>query len=386
MSHAWTSRKRVETALSHQEPDRVPLDFCITLKAYVQLREYLGLPAETSVQHDRFFEVRPPVDMIERLGLDVTFVRLRKPKNSKPLPTLDDGTQLDEWGVGRSLVDLPVGGQLFEVTYSPWQGLDPADIDLDSFPWPSAHVPGLVDGLEEEARKLSEEHGLALVGRFGGPILETAGYLRGFQQWMMDLVLYPDFSRDVLERITDIQIALDEQGISAAGPYLSIFKASGEDLGMQDRPLFSSKVWKQVLLPPLERRWRAARAALDKYAPHVKIMLHSDGAIRSFLPDIKACGVEVIDPVQGACPGMELGGLKRDFGQDFSFHGGVDTQFVLPCKSVSEVMEETTRVIRVLGPGGGLVLGPSHFIQADVPPENIFAMCQAVQQNGVYPL
>ncbi|MBM3123951.1 MAG: uroporphyrinogen decarboxylase [Chloroflexi bacterium] len=386
MIKRWTSRERVEAALNHRESDRVPIDFCITLNAYIRLREYLGLPAESNVQHDRFFEVRPPLDMIERLGLDMTFVRLRKPANWKSPPPLADGTQLDEWGVGRKLVDLPDGAHLFEVTYSPWKNLEPADIDLDAFAWPDPHAPGIANGLEQEARQLAEGAGLALMGRFGGPMLEIGGYLRGFEQWLMDLVLHPDFSREVLERIADIQIALDEQGIKAVGPYLSIFKASGEDLGMQDRPLFSMKVWKQVLFPPLERRWRAARAALDRYAPHVKVMLHSDGAIRPFLPDIIACGIEVIDPVQGVCAGMELDGLKRDFGGQLSFHGGVDTQFVLPHKSVPEVIAETSRVIQALGRGGGLVLGPSHFLQSDVPPENILAMCQTAHKQGVYPL
>ena len=285
------------------------------------------------IQADRFFEVRPSLDLIEALGVDMTFVRLRRSKSWTPPPPLPDGTQLDEWGVGRRRVDLPGGSSLFEVTHSPWKDLDPQDIDLDSYPWPDPHAPGIVDGLEAEAEKLFKETDLALMGRFGGPILEIGAYLRSYEQWMMDLVLYPEFSRQVLERITDVQIALDQAGIQAAGEYLSIFKASGEDLGMQDRPLFSAKVWKEVLFPPLQRRWRAARLALDRYAPHVKVMLHSDGAIRPFLEDIIASGVEVIDPVQGVCTGMELAGLKRDYGSALTFHGSVDTQYVLPFKT-----------------------------------------------------
>ena len=117
-----------------------------------------------------------------------------------------------------------------------------------------------------------------------------------------------------------------------------------------------------------------------------KMMLHSDGAIRPFLPDIIACGIEVIDPVQGVCAVMELAGLKRDFGDRLSFHGGVDTQYILPFKSAEEVRQEAVRVIRALGPAGGLILGPSHFIQSDVPPENIVAICQAATEYGKYPL
>jgi uroporphyrinogen decarboxylase len=367
-------------------PDRVPLDFSITLKAYIGLRERLGLPVEHNIQADRFFEVRPALDVLNALGVDMTFIRLSKPRQAAPRPPFPDGTPVDEWGVGRKRVDLPGGGSLFEVIYSPWKDLHPAEIDLDAYAWPDPHDPGFADGLAAEAQRLYRETELALMGRFGGPILEIAAYLRGFEQWLVDLVQYPEFSRRLLHRIADIQIALDDAGIREAGGALSVFKVSGEDLGMQDRPLFSMKVWKEVLYPPLDRRWRAARAALDRYAPRAKIMLHSDGAIRPFLPDIIASGVELIDPVQGVCKGMDLQALKRDFGGRVCFHGGVDTQYTLPFKTAAEVSAETRRVIHALGPEGGLIVGPSHFIQADVPPENIVALCQTVISEGRYPL
>jgi uroporphyrinogen decarboxylase len=140
------------------------------------------------------------------------------------------------------------------------------------------------------------------------------------------------------------------------------------------------KVWNEVLFPILERRWRAARQALDRYgASHVKMMLHSDGAIRPFIPDIISAGVEVLDPIQSVCPGMEWDQLKQDFGDKLTFHGGVDTQYMLPFGTVEEVNEETHKCIESLGKGGGLILGPSHFIQPDVPPQNIVAMCQVAK-------
>lgn len=382
----WTSRKRVEAALNHREPDRVPLDMNITLNAYLRLREYLDLPPEPDVAYDRFYEVRPARDVLDALGVDITFVRLGKARHARRR-TLDDGTPLDGWGIGRRLVELPDGSFLNEVCHWPLQDRHPDDIDLDAYPWPDPHDPGFADGLAEEARHLYENTSLALMGRFGGPIMEIGTYLRGFETWLMDLVLYPAFARDLLERITDIQIALDEVGIREAGRYLSIFKASGEDLGTQDRPLFSMQVWREVIYPPLARRFRAARAALDRYdAAHVKIMLHSDGAFRPFIPDIIAAGVEVLDPIQGVCPGMELAGLKRDFGADLTFHGSVDTQHVLPFGSVAEVRAEVRQNIGLLGHGGGLILAPSHFIQPDVPPENIAALYEAAREYGNYPL
>lgn len=386
MNKEWTSRARVETALAHVEPDRVPVDLSITLNTYLRLREFLGLPPEDNVKADRFFEVRPGPDLLEALGIDLTFVRLKGPRNWSPPPARDDGTQLDIWGVGRKLIKLPDGSYLNEVAYNPLGELEPVDIDLDAYPWPDPYDTGYVEGLGNEAKKLFEETNLALMGRFGGPILEIGAYLRGYEQWLIDLVLFPDFARDLLERVTDISIALDEAGIRETGQYLSVFKVSGEDLGMQDRTLFSPKLWKSIIYPVLKRRWKAAREALDKYAPHVKIMLHSDGAIRPFIPDIIEGYIDLLDPVQPICAGMELSGLKRDFGDRLAFHGGVDTQQLLPFGTPAEVEAEVIRCMKSLGPGGGLVLGPSHFFQPDVPPENIVAMYDAAHEHGSYPL
>lgn len=372
-------------ALNHQEADRVPLDLNITLNAYIALRDHLGLPPEDEISADRFFEVRPSHDLLAALGVDFTYVKLRGSKNWSPPPPLDDGTVIDAWGIGRKLVELPGGSYLNEVNHCPLEGIEPTQINLDEYPWPDPDDPGFTDGLEEEAKKLYEETDLALIGRFGGPVMELASYLRSFEGWLMDLILYPDFAKEMLNRIADIQIALDEAGIKAAGKYLSIFKLSGEDLGTQTSTLFSYQVWEEIIYPILARRWQAARRALDKFdASHVKMMLHSDGAFRPFIPDIIKAGVDVLDPIQRVCPGMELQGLKKDFGDLLVFHGSVDTQFYLPRGSVEEVEQETRHCIDALGEGGGLILGPSHFIQPDVPPQNVAAMYRTAMEYGKY--
>jgi uroporphyrinogen decarboxylase len=357
----------------------------ITLNAYTNLRDHLNLPKEDNISADRFFEVRPSMDILDHLGIDITYVKLRGSKKRSPPPPLPDGSILDAWGIGRRLIQLPGGSQLNEVSYCPLENIDPDEYDLDDYAWPDPNDPGFIEGLEEEAQQLYEETDLALMGRFGGPVMEMGTYLRGFETWLMDLVLYPDFSKDLLNRIADIQIALDEAGIKAAGKYLSIFKLSGEDLGTQTSTLFSYQVWEEIIYPVLSRRWKAARAALDKHdASHVKMMLHSDGAFRPFIPDIIKAGVDVLDPIQKVCPGMELEGLKRDFGDQLVFHGSVDTQYYLPRGTVAEVREETKYCIDTLGKDGGLILGPSHFIQPDVPPENVVAMYTTAREYGRY--
>ncbi len=387
MPEEWTSRKRVETALIHQEPDRVPLNMTITELPYIRLRERLGLPPEDNVKGDRFGEVQPSPDVLEALGIDVTFIKLGGPENRVSLEPLADGTTFDEWGVGRKRVSLPGGGSLLEVSYSPFQNLEPDDVNLDAYSWPDPFDPGRTRGLEVTAERLYKETDLALMGRFGGTILEQATFLRGYEQWLMDLVLNTNFARSLLEHIADIQIALDEVGIRAAGKYLSIFKLSGEDLGMQDRALFSPKMWRNVLRPVLKRRWQAARVALNRHgASHVKLMLHSDGAIRDFIPDLHEDGIDILDPIQIYCEGMEPEGLKRDFGAKIAFHGAIDTQKILPFGTPEEVEMEVVRCIDALSPGGGYILAPVHNVQLDVPPDNLIAMCRAAHQYGTYPL
>jgi uroporphyrinogen decarboxylase len=384
MTVEWTSRRRVETALAHCEPDRVPMDLTITVKPYRRLRELLGLPTEEALKVSAFTEVRPAPDVLQALGIDLTYLQLRGPAHWQPPARQPDGSEIDEWGVGRRRIDLPGGAYLNEVSCSPLAQATLAD--LQRYPWPDPHDPGRVLGLEDEARALYTGTDLAIMGRFGGTLLEQAGYLRGWQRWMMDLVAQPAFARALLEIITDLQIAMDEAGLRAAGRYLSIFKVSGEDLGMQDRPLFSMKVWREVVRPPLERRWRAARAALSRHAPQAKIMLHSDGAMRAFIPDLLACGIDVLDPIQTHCAEMDPYELKRDFGDRLTFHGAVDTQAVLPFGTAAEVQAEALRCLDALGPGGGYILAPVHNVQADVPPENLVAMCRAVREYGRYPL
>jgi uroporphyrinogen decarboxylase len=384
MDEDWTSRKRVEAVLNHRVPDRVPIDMTITRIPYERLRTALGLEPEPDIKTSSFTEVRPEPALLSMLGVDLTWVKLGKPRSWKPPDPTPDGVHFDEWGVGRKRIFQQAGVFLNEVAVSPLAEMGLAE--LASYRWPDPLDPGRIEGLEEEARYLFETTDLALMGRFGGTILEQAAYLRGWERWLMDLVLEPDFARTLMDIITDIQIELDQAGIRAAGKYLSIFKMSGEDLGMQDRPLFSKRVWGELIRPVLARRWQAARDALDRFAPHVKLMLHSDGAIRPYLADLIEDGVQVLDPVQPHCAGMDFYELKRDFGEALIFHGGVDTQEVLPFGTEQEVEADVLRCLDSLGKDGGLILAPVHNVQADVPPENLIAMCTTAHEQGRYPL
>ncbi len=383
MAEKWTSRKRVKVALEHREPDRVPIDINPVAEFYENLKRHLGLDIHEELHPNVAMEVIPDSRVLSELGVDLISVKLGSPKGGKREPRTD-GLIEDEWGVLRKRVFQAGGGSYLEVVHYPLA--DATVQNLRQYPWPVPALPGRGEGAEETAKRLYDETELALVGRFGGPIIETCLYMLGWKEWLVRLKSDPEFCHTLLEIVTDIQIALDRIGLEATAKYLSIFKVSGEDFGMQTGPLYSPKMFTEMLLPYLRRRCEAARAYLDQANPETKIMLHSCGSVRAYIPQLIEIGIQVLDPVQPRAKDMESTQLKTEFGNQLSFHGGVDIQEVLPFGTKEDVEAETSLRIGAFGAGGGYILSPSHAVQADVPPENLVTMCRTALEKGVYPL
>jgi uroporphyrinogen decarboxylase len=141
-----------------------------------------------------------------------------------------------------------------------------------------------------------------------------------------------------------------------------------EDFGGQETLLFSAAMIREFFIPRMKRMIELAHEA------GVYAFFHSDGAIRSILPDMIAAGMDVLNPIQWRCKGMERHGLKHDFGDQVVFHGAVDNQQTLPFGTVAQVRQEVIENIEILGKGGGYILAPCHNIQVITPPENIVAM------------
>ncbi len=151
-----------------------------------------------------------------------------------------------------------------------------------------------------------------------------------------------------------------------------------EDLGSQKSLLYSPEQIRTFLLPRMKMMMDLAREA------GAKIVTHSDGAILEILPDLIEAGTDILDPVQWRCKGMDREGLKRDFGDRIVFHGAMDNQYTLAFGSVEEVKQEVRDNIRILGAGGGYMLGPCHNIQVVSPPENIVACYDTAWEEGWY--
>jgi uroporphyrinogen decarboxylase len=371
----------VVTALEHREPDRVPFDCTFGYVAYSRLEKYLGFKPESAVYPGGpWLNVRPSVEFLQELQVDLYYLGLGGWKRSDPFEYGMDSYQ-DEWGVCYCKAENPTGIH-YEFSAHPLSG---ATIkDLEDYPWPDPSDPALVEGLEGQARQLYENTNFTLAGKFNNSIFEHSFMLRGMEQLYMDLVLDPDFVAALMDKLTDIAIGLVEVGLKACGKYLQILRLAGDDLGHQRGTLISPATFRQVVKPRFARLYHEAKQLFQQYNPGGKLMAHTDGDVYPFIPDYIEMGLDVLNPVQPYVAEMEHEKLKREFGARLAFHGGIDLQKVLPFGTPEQVRAEAIKVMRALGPGGGYILAPTHYLLPDVPPQNVIALRDAVLEHGRY--
>jgi uroporphyrinogen decarboxylase len=191
----------------------------------------------------------------------------------------------------------------------------------------------------------------------------------------MDLVMHPEMVHYCLDQLFDFCYENTTRIYEAIPERVNISYVA-EDMGSQESLLFSPKQIHEFLIPRMTRMIDLAHSA-GAYA-----FFHSDGAVRRIIPDMIEAGINVLNPIQWRCTGMEREGLKRDFGDQIIFHGGVDNQQTLPFGTVDDVREEVATNIEILGKGGGYIIAPCHNIQANTPPENIVTLYETGYELG----
>lgn len=399
-----TSRERVLAALNHHEPDRVPIDFSghrssgIAAVAYPKLREFLGLPPKPVRVYDVIQQLAiVDEDVLDRFGVDT--IELGRgfalDEESWSPWTLPDGspclvpswTGIDKedgrWIIrsktGKVLAHMPEGVLYFEQTYYPF--LDSDDLQaisaaLEESMWTAvASPPGPIDSqsLSEGAKQLREKTDRAIIGLFGGNLFEIGHFLYRNDQFMMLLAAEPKHAHRFLDKLVEIHLANLERFLEAVGEYIDII-LFGDDLGMQTGPMISPQMYREFFKPRHKLLWNRAKQLAD-----VKVMLHCCGGVRELMPDLIEAGVDAINPVQISCSGMDAGRLKADFGKDITlWGGGCDTRDILPTGKPQQVAENVKEQVSILNPGGGFVFQQVHNILANIPPENIVAMFDAV--------
>jgi len=378
-----TSRERVITALEHREPDRVPFDCTFGYEGYLRLKKFLGLKTEKEVYpSSSWLSISAPIELLQELNIDLLYIGLGK---SKSIPVFEYGmdTYTDEWGVEYRKIQH-ANGIYYDFAN---RVLGDATIsDLDDYPWPDPTNPELSEGLEEKCRNLYENTDFALVGKFSDSIFERAFYMRGFEQMLIDVNINPEFATALMSKLVDNAITRMEVGLKACGKYIQILRFAGDDMGHQSGPLMAPKMFREVIKPQFSRYYAEARRLIKKYNPSIKLMAHTDGDVYPIIPDNIEMGLDILNPVQPYVEEMDHQHLKRVFGERLSFHAGIDIQMVMPHGTPEEVKNEAIKTMKALGPGGGYILAPTHYLQSDVPPENIIALRDAVLEHGRYPL
>jgi uroporphyrinogen decarboxylase len=387
-THAWTSRRRVETTLAHHEPDRVPYDLGGTIltgihhQAYTRLREHLGLPPVELDLEDPIQQLqRVDEDLKRRFQVDVYGINPGSPHTPARPPWQENGYDKiqDEWGI--EWWKPQDGGLYFDMRRHPLDEIDTVEA-VARYPFPDPLDPGRYEGMADKADHLLNQRQVAYVlGRNAPGIFEIALWMRGFENFFCDMVANVAFAEALLDAICDVKMNYWARALACVGANVMII-SEADDLASQDRLLCSPELYRRLIKP---RHTRLFTFIKQQAQVPVRIFYHSCGAILPVIPDLIESGIDILNPVQVSAAGMDTRELKRRFGRDLTFYGGgVDTQQVLPRGTPQQVRDEVRRRIDDLAPGGGFIFNTVHNIQADVPPENIVAMWETVREHGVY--
>jgi uroporphyrinogen decarboxylase len=348
---SMTPRERWLAVLQRRIPDRVPTDYWATDETHARLKAHLGIADD-----DRLYE---------HLHIDRPYTV--SPRYVGPALKADQ----DVFGIRYRMMDYGSGAYRETVTH-PLACYNTLEEIEREYRWPSPdwwaydHMPRQIQRYERSPIR----------GGGSEPFL-TYKDLRGDTQAYMDLILHPEIVHFCLDRLFDLAY-VNTQRIYEAIPGQVMISYVAEDMGSQSSLLFSPAQIRTFLLPRMLRMMNLVHEA------GAFVFYHSDGAVRPILPDMLAAGIDVLNPIQWRCAGMDRAGIKADFGDRIVLHGGVDNQQTLPFGSAEDVREEVVENIRVMGDGGGYILAPCHNIQAITPMENIVAMYDEAHISGWY--
>jgi len=360
-----TPRERWLAVLTRQRPDRVPMDYWATGEATAKLMAYLHCE-----------DVRA---LFERLHIDKV-IPVGPWYSGSPLSISDRGYYVgppipddaDVFGCRYRQVDYGTG-TYWECVYHPLAEYETLEEIQRHYTWPS---PDWWDYSALPDQVMAYE-AYPLQGGGSEPFLNYKD-LRGQEQAFMDLILHPEIVHFCLDKLFDLcyenTLRIYEQ---IPGKVMVTYVA--EDFGGQEGLMYSPAQIREFFIPRMKRLIDLAHEA-GAFVFH-----HSDGAIREIIPDLIEAGIDVLNPIQWRCAGMDREGLKRDFGDKLVFHGGVDNQYTLAFGSTEEVRQEVIDNLRILGDGGGYILAPCHNIQAVSPPENVVTMYETGYKYGWYP-
>jgi uroporphyrinogen decarboxylase len=352
-------KERVLTAMDHQQPDRVPVDFWWSHETRDRLLTHFRLKDTEQLQ--------------QFLGSDIRCIY--PPYIGPKLARFADGSYEDFWGVIRKPYRHS-GGEYDEVVFSPLANATSIE-DIERIRWPD---PDWFDYEVLEQMCGRYENYAIMVGRMGietQTIFIQTWFLRGLERALMDLAECPELVEALVKKIMKFRIEHVKRILAVVQGRAEILQIA-DDYGMQAGLMMSPAVWRRIFAPPLKTLCDLIHDA------GLKVFLHCCGSSRKIIPDLIALGIDILNPIQVRAAGMDAKALKEDFGDKLCFHGAIDTQETLPRGSKEDIISEVRERIEVMGRSGGYILAPVHTVESDVPIENILTLYEAVREHGKY--
>lgn len=408
-----TPRERVLTTINHKEPDKVPVD-CGAMRstgimgvAYNKLKKYLGIKEGETKIYDMVQQLAIPEQWyLDRYQIDVIDLARSFADNPNDWVNwkLPDGSdaKVPAWlhiekrnssyvcvnEEGEVLAEMPSSSYYFDQKLWPLMGTHKKNFDdleeilnhqmwayMADPLWKNFGQPDFYERLREKAKKLYEETDYAIMIGFGGNLFETGQFLYRTDEFLVNLVTERKEMEKMLDKLVEIYLSRLEPLLKAISPYVQIIQM-GDDLGTQSGPMISPKLYREIFYPRHKKIYQYVKKNSNMY-----VFLHSCGAVSEFIPDLIEAGVDILNPVQISAEGMQPERLKREFGKDIVFWGGgVDTQHTLFRGTPKQVKDEVKRNTEIFMKDGGFVFNQVHNILAEVPPENIVAMYEAINE------
>lgn len=313
------------------------------------LWEYFGMYAPKEIG------LRPPAEM-------------RKPEFAEYFKEIDmpEGAFINSLGV------LEVPGSMYHFTryVSPLRNAGSLE-DINSFPFPD--VKGYTDGHMAEEVKAAHRSGKVAYA-WTGHMYEDAWQIRGYEQFLMDMIERPEWCELILDRIKERNL-ITARAAARAGVDLI---RTGDDVASQNALMFAPEKWREFI----KARWAGVYSEAGRIKPDIQIWYHSDGNIEQIIPELIEIGVTILNPVQPECLDPVI--VKRKYGEKIVLDGTIGTQRTMPFGSPDEVRSLVRERIHTLGNDGALILSPTHVLEPEVPLENISAFVEAVKEFGTF--
>ena len=354
-------RDRVLTALSHETPDRCPMQISFTPEFADRLNAEMKLGA--GKLHNPHGGGNT-YELERALGEDLLLTSVGWANSYYQ----EEPAYVDEWGIGwrSTQYNTPFGdGTYTEITGHPLAD----DQAIQAYQAPDPQRPELYHEADWVLKTFKDEY--FIVGVTVTTIFETAWALRGLEKLLEDFALDPDLADAVLDIPYKYHLEaakrLTRMGVDMVW--------TGDDVGAQNSMIISPKMWRRFFKP----RMANFIAELKAINPQVKVAYHSDGVIYPIIPDLIDIGLDVLNPIQPAS--MDPERLKKEYGERLCFWGSIDEQQTLPFGSPADVSAEVHTRLQTLGRDGGLILGPTHHVQLDTPMENFWAMVNTIRDT-----